>query len=248
MTEPKTVLKHPLYYFKDHMMFLTDTEPAESHKHLATHLIFSLEGETEWNVTGDVMKCRGIYIDANVEHVGKGGGNFISFLFVKTSDFAYTLEKKFLKGKPYFILDGESAEKAAASVKRHSGNPEEMDREILETCMMTHLEKRTYDKRIQAAISMIENEETIGAGTIARLSSQVCLSQSRFSHLFKEETEMSLAGYLAFEKLRKTYQYLMTGENITTCCMKAGFDTPSHCAATCRKMFGLSLNKIKLCP
>ena len=238
-------MKHQLYYFKDHMMLLTDTEPAESHKHLATHLIFSLEGETEWNIAGDKIKCRGIYIDANVEHVGKGGGSFISFLFAKPSDFAYTLEKNFLKGKTHFIMDGKTLEKVAAAVKQYYGNPEKQDREILETCMMTHLEKRSYDSRIQTAISMIENEETIDTGTIAKLSSRVCLSQSRFSHLFKEETEMPLAGYLAFEKLRKTYQYLMTGENITTCCIKAGFATPSHCAATCRKMFGLSLSKIE---
>ncbi|MBQ0051687.1 MAG: helix-turn-helix domain-containing protein [Treponema sp.] len=227
------------------MLFLTDTEPSSSHRHLASHLIFSLEGETEWNIDGEQINCRGIYIDANAEHIGKGGGKFLSLLFVKTSSYAHTMEKKFLQGKSYFILDEKTVEDVVELVNQQFEDPEILNRRILETCMVTDLEKPMYDERVQKTITMIEMKETIDSNTIAELSRHVCLSQSRLSHLFKAETKMSLAGYLAFEKLRKTYCYLMQGESITASCMKAGFDTPSHCAATCRKMFGLSLSKLK---
>lgn len=54
------------------------------------------------------------------------------------------------------------------------------------------------------------------------------LSKSRLSHLFKEETGMTLHSYLAFEKLRKTHEYYLNGESLTDSCIKAGFNSSSH--------------------
>lgn len=245
-------MKPQLYYFKDHIMFLTDSEPSKPHKHLASHLVIALDDEMEWLIGEKKVTCRAIYIDANEEHVGTGKGRFLSLLFVKTSDYAYTMEQKLLQGSPYVVLDEKIAKQVCDIVTNYYEMPDavknarDMDALVLEACMISNLEKRNYDERIQEAIRTIESVETIDSEIIARLSKQACLSQSRFSHLFKEETGMSLASYLSFEKLRKTYHYLLDGENITNCCMKAGFDTPSHCAATCKKMFGVSLKQIAL--
>lgn len=230
-------MKPQVYYFKDHVVVLSDQEPKKSHKHLASHLVISLDADMEWSIGEEKVVCRAIYIDANVEHAGRGKGRFLTFLFVKTSDYAYSIEQQILKGSTYSILD-EQIQNLSINT-----DPMILDQEILQLLRITK-EKRIYDSRIQEAIQAIELLETIDKNCMETLSQQICLSQSRFSHLFKEETGMSLASYLAFEKLRKTYKYLLEGNNITDSCMKAGFDSPSHCASSCTKMFGISLKQI----
>ncbi len=225
-------------------MLLTDREPQKTHRHLASHLILAPDGEMEWTVAGETVKCRGIYIDGNVEHVCRGGGRFAVFLFVKTSDYACSMERELLRGKLFALLSDEIAVRAGALIGESGASPAVLDAKILELCRFNRDQKRSYDPRIAEAIEAVERTETISNDMIALLSKQACLSQSRFSHLFKEETGMSLAGYFAFEKLRKTYRHLLRGMSITESCMLAGFASPSHCAASCQRMFGLSLRKI----
>lgn len=238
------------FYFQDHLMLITEKEPEKPHKHLASHLVLSLDCDMEWKVEGETIKCRGIYIDGNVEHVCFTKGHFVLFMFFKTSSWACSMEGSLLKGKPYALLDEKLVEKIRNIVNsltdiKNPPEPKALDEQILKICNFSKNHERKYDSRIQEAINTVENLQTITEATIAQLAEDAFLSQSRFSHLFKEQTGMSLASWFAFEKLRKTYRYLLTGMNITDSCMLAGFDSPSHCAATCTKMFGISLGKIE---
>ncbi len=231
-------------YFRDHLMILTEKEPPVPHRHLASQLVLAPDGDVEWTVAGETVGCRGIYIDGNVEHVCRGGGRFVTFLFVKTGDYACSMEQKLLRGKPYALIDDGTAQAAGGLIGELAAAPAELDERLLALCGFSRAQKRRYDPRVAEAIRTVEAAETVPGDMAARLSAQACLSQSRFSHLFREETGMTLAGYFAFEKLRKTYRYFAGGRNITESCILAGFDSPSHCAASCRRMFGVSLRKI----
>ncbi len=232
------------FYFQDHLMILTEKEPQKAHRHLASQLVLAPDGDMEWVIAGEAVKCRGVYIDGNAEHICRGTGRFVTFLFVKTSNYACSMEQTLLQGRPFALLDDVVAEKVRALLDGAETPPAVLDEEILALCRFNKTCKRQYDERIAAAIETVEAAETVSADMISLLAARSCLSQSRFSHLFKAETGMSLASYFAFEKLRKTYRYLLAGQNITDSCMLAGFDSPSHCAASCVRMFGLSLNKI----
>ncbi len=95
------------------------------------------------------------------------------------------------------------------------------------------------DERIRQAYVYID--EHIGSDmTVASIADHFCMSESRFSHLFRKEAGMSVANYLVFRKLYFTYLGLMEGKNITTAALDAGFSDPSHFAATNKRMFGLS--------
>ena len=79
---------------------------------------------------------------------------------------------------------------------------------------------------------------------MADLSNHVFLSQSRMTHLFKQETGITIHNYLAFQKLRKTYARFALGDPITNSCMSAGFNSPSHFSATFQQMFGIFLRDV----
>jgi AraC-like DNA-binding protein len=85
--------------------------------------------------------------------------------------------------------------------------------------------------------------DEIPENAVPLLCQKVYLSQSRLSHLFKEVTGISLSRYLAMEKMRKGYIHFQKHGNITEAAMHAGFDSPSHFAATCKRMFGISFSE-----
>ena len=45
------------------------------------------------------------------------------------------------------------------------------------------------------------------------------------------------------DKMRKGYIHFQKYGNITEASMRAGFDSPSHFAATCKRMFGISFSE-----
>lgn len=235
-----------IFNFQDHMIFIAEhNNPPASHKHLASHIIISLGGEMSWQIEEEYIECRGICINSDTQHVGimKECGS-IAFLFTETSKFAASLNKKYLKNNLYAILDDGVVDKILKQYSTYKDNIDILDTHILDICGLDSKESHGYDKRIDEIIDYINDLETIEHSIVEDLCKKVHLSKSRLSHLFKEETKMTLHSYLAFEKLHKTYEYKERGMSITDACLKAGFSSSAHCASTCKRMFGISLRDI----
>lgn len=100
------------------------------------------------------------------------------------------------------------------------------------------------DKRIIQVLDFIKEREEIDHNTINEILELIHVSQSRLSHLFKEQVGTPLNSYLAMMKLEKAYQYLFRGNSVTDAALMAGFDSASHFAATSKNMIGLSAKSI----
>lgn len=227
------------------MMILADYKNPEMHKHLASHIIISLGGEMVWKIGEEEVKCRGICIDSNILHTGvmsKEGS--IVFLFTEISRYAASIKKKYLNGKPYVILNDDVVGRMLEVYMKDQTDKRTLDTILLQQCGIDNLDNHDYEERIEEILSYIGILKTIEHSIIDDLCNKIYLSKSRLSHLFREETGMTLHSYLAFEKLNKTFHYFYEGRNITEACMLAGFSSSSHCAATCKRMFGISLRDI----
>ncbi|MCW6078012.1 helix-turn-helix domain-containing protein [Clostridium sporogenes] len=128
--------------------------------------------------------------------------------------------------------------------ENHRNSKETLDAILLQQCGVNNSDNQRYEERIEKILSYISGLKTIEHSIVDDLTKQIYLSKSRLLHLFREQTGMTLHSYLAFEKLRKTYKYFCEGRNITEACMLAGFDSASHCASTCKRMFGISLRDV----
>lgn len=235
-----------IFNFQDHMIFIAEhNNLLACHKHLASHIIISLGEEMSWKIENEHIKCRGICINSDTQHKGiiseKGS---IAFLFTETSKFAASLNKKYLNNNLYAVLDIKIIDKILEEYKTYKNDIKILDRHILDICGINGDESHGYDNRIDETIKYIEDLETIEHGIVDDLCKKIYLSKSRLSHLFKEQTKMTLHSYLSFEKLHKTYEYLENGLSITEACLKAGFSSSAHCASTCKRMFGMSLTDI----
>ena len=232
------------YYLNTHVMVLSEADAPEPHAHLATQLTISLNGPARWEIEGRGLTAPAVYIDGGVKHHCLSAGDHLTFLFVKTGNYAFDAQQRLLRGQPYAALNDGISLSTKEHVRQHADNPQALSAKVLRSCNFSDKATPCFDSRIRTALDTLEGMDVIPADAPALLCDEACLSQSRFSHLFKQETGMTLASYLAFQKLRKTYQGLLSGKNITQAAMDAGFSSPSHCAASCTRMFGVSLRNI----
>jgi len=99
------------------------------------------------------------------------------------------------------------------------------------------------DERIFTAIRRIRTmpSEKISCREMA---GTVFLSQSRFAHLFREQTGMTFAAYLIYQRLICAYTAVLRGKTITDAALEAGFSGSAHFADINRRVFGLSARNI----
>ena len=234
-----------IFKLYDPMMILAEYKNPKPHKHLASHIIISLGGEMVWKIAEEEVRCRGICIDSNVLHTGtmsKEGA--IVFLFPKISRYAISINKKYLNGKPYVILADDVVDRMLKEYMQNQNDKETLDKALLQQCGIDNSDNSEYEERIEEILVFISGLKTIEHSIVDDICKKVYVSKSRLSHLFSEQTGMTLHSYLAFEKLNKTFYYFYEGRNITEACMLAGFGSSSHCAATCKRMYGISLSDI----
>lgn len=105
----------------------------------------------------------------------------------------------------------------------------------------------TEDSRILEAADYIHRARNLESLTVQEIARAVCLSESRLSHLFKQEAGISLHLYLANMKLERAFYLIPTGKPLTDICMEAGFSSPSHMSDISRKLYGLSMTQVKNC-
>ncbi|MBR5590704.1 MAG: helix-turn-helix transcriptional regulator, partial [Anaerotignum sp.] len=80
--------------------------------------------------------------------------------------------------------------------------------------------------------------------TCRDVAEAVFLSESRFSHLFKEQVGMTFSAYLIYQRIMKVYTQVLDGKSITEAALAAGFSGSSHFADVNRRVFGLSARNI----
>lgn len=255
-----------IYLAKNHLMIKTEYKDPEMHRHSAAHILISLKGPVRFQVDGQEMTGFGAVIPSGLPHTVCGAldeegkpfsmPSLLLFLFDETTFVAQCIresrlitEKQAQTVLQWYRDMRETPDAAAAypSFLRQvlkelglsdngqiAGNPQGADGTLAADSLQA-----AGDERIRQAYVYID--EHIGSDmTVASIASHFCMSESRFSHLFRKEAGMSVANYLVFRKLYFTYLGLMKGKNITTAALDAGFSDPSHFAATNKRMFGLS--------
>lgn len=225
-------------YAKDHISFFASYRSPERHSHFAKHFFFSEDGDFDCQVDGDSFRCTGVCIDSGAVHaIRSRRGSVFVMLIDETSELSRVVQDRYLRGRPYAVIDGD--------VLGNTGDYREADDRVLRACAAPMTKTPEFDERIADVLAAIDSRESIDSGIVKDLSSVACLSQSRLSHLFREQVRTSLSSYLAMAKMKKAFFYAMSGESITAASVDAGFYSPSHYAAACKRMFGISFSTLQ---
>lgn len=226
----------------DHIMLRAEYRTPDPHSHLAVHFIAGLDGPVHCVVSGDSFDADAVFIASDVVHTAYAEtGDMLVFLFDTAGSIAEEAQKQYLCGRPYFCGDKETVEKLREIWKNNP--PAQADSLITQLLGLDTVVNTLRDERISQVLEYLRSLDEVPEDITAQLCAKVCLSPSRLSHLFKENVGISLHRYLAMDKMRKGYIHFQKYGNITEASMRAGFDSPSHFAATCKRMFGISFSE-----
>ena len=226
----------------DHIMMRAEYRTPDPHSHLAVHFLAGLDGPVHCVVSGDSFDADAVFIASDVVHTAYAEtGDMLVFLFDTAGSIAEEAQKQYLCGRPYFCGDKETVEKLREIWKNNP--PAQADSLITQLLGLDTVGNTLRDERISQVLEYLRSLDEVPEDITAQLCAKVCLSPSRLSHLFKENVGISLHRYLAMDKMRKGYIHFQKYGNITEASLRAGFDSPSHFAATCKRMFGISFSE-----
>lgn len=226
----------------DHIMTRAEYRTPDPHRHLAMHFIAGLAGKIHCDVQGDSFDADAVFIAPDVVHTAYAeAGDMLVFLFDAAGSIAKAAERKYLRGNTYCRIPVETAMQIREICRENT--PDDTDRLITRLLGLDTSGNLPRDERVTEVLEYLRSLDEISEDITAQLCRRVCLSPSRLSHLFSENVGISLHRYLAMDKMRKGYIHFQKYGSITEASMRAGFDSPSHFAATCKRMFGISFSE-----
>lgn len=232
-----------IFWDKDKVAFFTKQLDAVEHSHWMMQLFLGLEDNLDIYVSGKRIFCKGIIVNKNISHsFSANDKQHFSALIEPTSSLA-TQINIWMNGQEFFILDSFRLDQLQKSMENFSKqmNITAYHDFINQLYTILHIKEypKIYDDRIVAFFHLLDNC-TCNTHSIAQFAQELSLSQSRLSHLFREQVGVPLKSYLLLHQMERAFMELFDGKTITDAAMLSGFDSPSHFAATTKRMMGIA--------
>lgn len=232
-----------LFWDKDNIAFVSNHVDAIEHSHCVLQIFLSFDEPLQVSVAGESISGKCIIVNQNIQHNFSCNNKMqLSILVEPSSSFAKELIKKIdgnyliynkdierIQQKAYAIIDTNDKEKYIDFMSEFA-NYLGISRSAI-----------VFDERI---VKLLEKLQTCDCydHTIESIAKEVCLSPSRLSHLFAKQIGVPLKKYIQFHQLEKAFTAILSGKSITDSAMLAGFNTPSHFAATVKKWMGMPVS------
>ena len=231
-----------LYEADNHILIHAGYQDPVEHSHMAAQITVSLGEAIRITSGGTVFSCLGAMIPTGVSHkVNTQDIPVLVFLFDCTTNVARKMQK--LRCIPEEIC----REIARRYTVFQTQESTEHYWNLL-NCLYDYLEipqaaSCVTDERVLSAIRYVRDNlsERITTGQVAKM---VCLSESRFSHLFKAQMGMTFAAFLIYQRIMRVYSRILNGVSITEAALEAGFSSSAHFADVNRRVFGISASNI----
>ena len=236
-----------IYWDVDHISMLTDDLGASTHSHGMIQFFLALDNIPDIKVGRKKIEnpvC--LFVQKNMKHSIKlHDGIIFTSVIEPTSDMGAFLDV-LIKDSDYYLVEDEISKKLIEYARPMTDS---FDRDSYNSflnqvyqCLGFQPVKRQLDERITGFLNILQ-DCTCFDHSIDKFADELCISTSRLSHLFSEQVGIPLKSYLTLHQLEKAYRDILNGNSITDAAMNAGFDSPSHFAATVKRMMGLPTRK-----
>lgn len=232
-----------IFWDKDNIAFIGDQVNSTEHSHCLLQVFLSLDTPLQVTVENEKLCGNCIIVNKNIRHRFLCENKMqMSILIEPSSRFAKELVKK-INGS-FFIFSHKMKNIQQKAVALLDTDDKLQYRNFIQDFAESFGIKRepqALDKRIVELLELLQNCNCYDH-TISNFAQRIYLSPSRLSHLFREQIGVPLKSYILFHQLEKAYQALSNGTTITDASLFAGFDSPSHFAATVKKWMGMSVS------
>jgi AraC-like DNA-binding protein len=228
-------------------MFLGRLPNIKEHSHHALQIEIGLQKEFSVFSEQDSLSCRLAIIQPNVPHRIDDNGNLQAIIYLEPeSSIGMRLKEKYCQNAKIhglqFKLVMPYIDKLKNFVKDICPCREArlLFDDILHSLAGEYSSNKVMDKRIKKVISICALTDKKQIST-RFLSKKVNLSESRLTHLFKEQVGIPIRRYLLWQKLSTALLKLSKGGSFTDAAHYAGFSDSAHMSRTYRRMYGNSL-------
>ncbi|AFS77541.1 AraC type HTH- domain containing protein [Gottschalkia acidurici 9a] len=238
-----------IFMFGQNFGAITNSIKSDLHKHWLLQLFIGADEKLIINVEGQRINCRAIAVNVNTMHEFYSG-NLIHFTMLvdPTTQLGKFMRVYLLKDNPYYIICEDRAVKLQMHLLNAINYGKSHNYSVLIKNVVSYFDGYTpiaIDQRIEMLLRMIDTcdcDETLHQ--VKYIAKAMSISESRLSHLFKEETGILLKSYIVLHKLQRVYQKIFDGESITDAAIESGFNSSSHFAFINKKMTGMSARDI----
>ncbi len=234
-----------VFWDEDNIGIICDKLNAVSHSHCVLQIFLSFDEPLKITVGNTCVNGKCVIVNKNVPHsVSSNGKARLSILIEPASGFASKLISE-IKGD-YLICDKENIaglqQQAAKLINATDRKRYAAFIRYFAQYLGIDRRAKVLDGRIIEILEILQSCDCYDH-TIESFADKVCLSASRLSHLFRDQTGVPLKRYILFHQLEKAFTALLNGKSVTDAAMSAGFDSPSHFAATVKKWIGMPVTQ-----
>lgn len=231
-----------LYEANNHILIRTGYIDPEEHCHMAAHIIIATEAYMDIDVEGTSFVSRGVMIPSGKTHaIDTKGKPVLVFLYDSTSNVAnYIQEVRYLSDEACESIVNMYHE---LEKKINTVTYDKFESNVLNLIGFLESKCRVTDERITSALKYIKTKSKDKL-TCKDVADVVFLSESRFSHLFKEQVGMTFAAYVIYQRIVFVYAQVIQGKSITEAALNAGFSSSAHFADVNKRVFGLTARSV----
>ncbi len=240
-----------VYLSKGRVLLIGDCLEEDEHSHHALQITIDLEQHNFVLRQGvHTLEVQAAIIKPNQLHHAVASAAWRAVLLLDPqTDYAYRIHRRFAAGEAVAILSELETEFCRNALRNFGGSAQPIeiaDRAISD--IVEHLagpseRPELPDPRIAKVLQRIHQAQGQQL-TLRKLASCVALSESRLSHLFKQEMGIQIQRYLLWYKVAETAFNIGRGMSLTDAAGEAGFADSAHFSRSFRIMFGLTPSQI----
>lgn len=243
-----------VYIALDHVLTYGNYSDFLPHKHMAQHILIGIDDKIQCIIENETIFCDGIFIDGMKMHtIVNSGSSMLVLMIDDGTHLSKQMKLKYPSGQGHYLLSSDVVNRIRAIWRENMPDRSNINFVIanysntfdliIQACNIERNSLKVIDYRINTTMEIIRNKPSIENNIVEQLANEVFLSTSRLSHLFKQETGITLKNYLVLMKIRKTYSYIVNGLSLSDACIQAGFSSLSHFVATNKRWFGMSIKQ-----
>lgn len=116
---------------------------------------------------------------------------------------------------------------------------------LAEFCSWQDQQLTRYDPRVEICLQYLASSHADYGEMISVLTSATHLSESRISHLFKDEMGISLKKYMVWNRLKRAFVKVVSEKkNMYEAAIESGFYDQPHLSKAFKQMLGISPSQI----
>lgn len=207
------------------------------HRHHALQIAVGLSGPFRFECSGTAEMYDGVIVAPEAEHRLDSLGRDVAVLLAEPELTASRMASERLLGSASFapLPHGDAERLRALCQQAELPSPAQ----ALALVAPGARPPGALDPRIAALQEKLRALPEKRA-TLGELAAALGLSESRLTHLFRQETGVSLRRYLLWLRLGDAMTRALSGVSLTEAAHAAGFSDSAHLSRTCRDMFGIN--------